>query len=367
MTNQPEEVDISSIDWPSDDDAPADMEPVPGKYVSPIPKDVEPEPVVALELKPTPEPTILAVTAEVSAPVVSEVAVAQVSTNLPSAPIGTLMDPDVLRAGLARLAENKKIIDEFVRSQLKEDVDYGRIHISSNCQNRYNPKDCKIAGHFSKPNLFKPGQEKIFALFGITGKIQRDDVTLTMFENKKGLVAYICEMWKDGLLIGEGRGAADISEKNGWTVNSCVKIAEKRARMDACLTLGFSEYFTQDMEDGAIDASGAPVNAAPARRDSRPTPLPAARPPVQTRAAGEVQVITAVIEVSDVAFRKMKTGKEYAIVKTTAGKEVFAWQNTMDDFVVGHKARVQIEINDRGASVKEFLEDLSVPNDEEGA
>jgi len=56
------------------------------------------------------------------------------------------------------------------------------------------------------------------------------------------------------VLAGEGRGAADITEKQG-SANTAIKIAEKRAKLDAVLaTGGLSDFFSQDLEDvAAVD------------------------------------------------------------------------------------------------------------------
>lgn len=134
--------------------------------------------------------------------------------------------------------KRREIVADFVNSQLKEGVDYGVIEATS-----------KSGASFkSKPTLLKPGQEKIFSLFGLTARLEKDTDTLDMLGNEHGLVAYVCYVYKGTQLIGEGRGAAKVGDK-GRDANSTIKIAEKRARMDACLTLGFSEYFTQDMDD----------------------------------------------------------------------------------------------------------------------
>ena len=53
-----------------------------------------------------------------------------------------------------------------------------------------------------------------------------------------------CELvYRDtGEIVGEGRGAARLDEFRGWTENNCLKIAEKRAQIDAVLrTVGLSE------------------------------------------------------------------------------------------------------------------------------
>lgn len=153
-----------------------------------------------------------------------------------------------LKKATSKMAEQRKVITEYVREQLVEGVDFGRIHINKNCPNKYEPKKCKVEGHFSKPVLFKPGQEKIFSLFNLTAKLYRDVETLEMVGNPEGLVALICKVYRNNVEIAEGRGAAKIGD-NSRDANATIKIAEKRARMDACLSLGFSEFFTQDIED----------------------------------------------------------------------------------------------------------------------
>jgi hypothetical protein len=78
---------------------------------------------------------------------------------------------------------------------------------------------------------------------------------------EKGVVAYKAIVMMNGQPVAEGRGASSVAEKTGKSYdnqpgrvdyNAVVKIAEKRARMDACLSLGFSEFFTQDLEDGGF-------------------------------------------------------------------------------------------------------------------
>lgn len=154
---------------------------------------------------------------------------------------------NTLRSALREQTEQRKIIKEFVKGHLEEGTDYGRIHVLSKdkCSNQYN---CKIDYHFSKPVLFKPGQEKLFSLFQITATLERDAETYTMLPDTKGLVAYKCVMYRNGVEIGEGRGSAVVGDSRR-DANATIKIAEKRARMDACLSLGFSEYFAQDLDD----------------------------------------------------------------------------------------------------------------------
>lgn len=171
----------------------------------------------------------------------SELAIAQ-----PAALTSQLSLPALKRAVRDEKAKRQIIID-FVRDQLVEGTDFGKIHISKNCPNKY---ACKLSAHLSKNNLFKPGQEKIFSLFQINSRLEKDNETLDMVGHGKGVIAYVCRAYRDGQLVAEGRGASSVGED----ANKAIKMAEKRARMDACLSLGFSEFFTQDLEDPQIDS-----------------------------------------------------------------------------------------------------------------
>lgn len=155
---------------------------------------------------------------------------------------------DELQKSLTVVTEQRKIVKEFVQENLVRDTDFGSIHVvgKDRCKNQYN---CTVKYHWSKPVLFKPGQEKIFSLFQIRDTIQKDTETYEMLPDIRNLVAFKCTMFnRSGEKIGEGRGSAVVGDK-GRDVNATTKIAEKRARMDACLSLGFSEYFTQDLDD----------------------------------------------------------------------------------------------------------------------
>lgn len=152
---------------------------------------------------------------------------------------------DQLRNALGSQTEQRVLIKEFIKHHLVPDVDFGHIHVVKNCANQYS---CVNRYHFGKDMLFKPGQEKIFSLFGITSVLERDEETYKMLPETKNLVAYKCLAKRGDNVVAEGRGAAVLGDK-GRDVNSTIKIAEKRARMDACLALGFSEYFSQDLDD----------------------------------------------------------------------------------------------------------------------
>lgn len=165
--------------------------------------------------------------------------------------------------------EQRNLINDFIKSHLKEGTDYGKIHVVKNCVDEDRKRgSCEKDYHFSKPILFKPGQEKIFSLFGITDELTKDLETYEMLPGVNGLVAYKCVMYRGDQRIGEGRGAATLAGERS-DPNSVIKKAEKRARMDACLSLGFSEYFTQDLDDPEYESQRSMANTRAANEAER--------------------------------------------------------------------------------------------------
>lgn len=152
-------------------------------------------------------------------------------------------NPVVLEQRIKLHEATRKVMTDFISRNMKEGQDYGKI--------TFVKRDGSTAE--SKNTLFKPGSEKFCSLFGIQPRFRVDLETREMLGNKPGLVAYVCElMTKDDKIVGEGRGVADLSEKQNWSANNAVKIAEKRAQIDAVLRSGgLSDFFTQDLEDEA--------------------------------------------------------------------------------------------------------------------
>jgi hypothetical protein len=213
-----------------------------------------------------------------SAPATGDAGV-QAEGDLPALPetddSGVSLPPETLRQMAAAEEARREIVREFIGRNLKVGVDYGTI---------------MTGRRESKPSLFKPGAEKMCLLFGLRSKFNADRATLVMAGNPPGLFAYVCRLIdRQGRIVGEGRGAADLTERNGWTVNNAIKICEKRAQVDAILRVGgISEIFTQDLED--MDQRGEPEaaprrpaqtygEAAPAPRSAPEAPAPRAAAP----------------------------------------------------------------------------------------
>lgn len=149
----------------------------------------------------------------------------------------TAMSSKDLKAAVKLMNDQRQIIRDFVSQNLIDGVDFGKIKATSKSGKEFE----------SKPTLYKPGMEKILSLFGLASELEKDIETLEMTDIKNA-IAFKCNITRNGQKIAEGRGAAVVGDM-GRDLNATIKIAEKRARMDACLSLGFSEYFTQDMDD----------------------------------------------------------------------------------------------------------------------
>ena len=132
---------------------------------------------------------------------------------------------------------------ELQKKLLKENVDYGY--------------PAKRRDQFQKPSLYKSGAEKLSQLFKFIPRFKE----LRVVEEPKFVFYKIqCDLVKiiDGeeIIFGTGFGVANSAEKTHWAknplgnANSILKIAKKRAHVDAVLTtLGASTVFTQDLED----------------------------------------------------------------------------------------------------------------------
>ena len=143
------------------------------------------------------------------------------------------VDLDSIENGLQKISRFQQI----VQKTLKRGHDYGVIPGTD------------------KPTLLKPGAEKILMLMGLTSEYH---ITERIQDYDKGFFAFTvrCELYKNGIKITEGVGHCNTKERkyrnqDPYTLaNTCLKMAKKRAQIDATLTVAsLSEVFTQDIED----------------------------------------------------------------------------------------------------------------------
>lgn len=187
-------------------------------------------------------------------------------------PLTLIQDMDV--QAVSETLKKVRSLQSTLKGILVENYDYG-----------------KIPGCGEKPTLLKPGAEKILMAMGITSTYELIEHTEN-FDNK-GFFAYTvkCILLKNGAKITEGLGHANSKEKK-WALefvyekdlppgadkellkkkkiesskgtfykyeveadanskaNTILKMAKKRAQIDAVLTVAsLSEIFTQDFDD----------------------------------------------------------------------------------------------------------------------
>lgn len=185
----------------------------------------------------------------------------------------TLINEIDVRAVAATLSKVRSL-QATLKGLLVEDYDFG-----------------KIPGCGDKPTLLKPGAEKILTALGLTSSYQLIEHTEDFKD--KGFFSYTvkCTLEKNGIKITEGLGNANSKEKK-WAfeyvnekdlpkgtdkellkskkveskfgtfykyeveadanskANTILKMAKKRAQIDAVLTVAsLSEIFTQDFDD----------------------------------------------------------------------------------------------------------------------
>lgn len=149
----------------------------------------------------------------------------------------------------------RKVLTKYVRDNLIEGVDYGSIEGTSRSGAKFQ----------SKKGLFKPGGEKLCSLFHLTPRFEKDNDSWVMFGQRSGVVCYVCRLYNQaGEVVGEGRGVASMTE-SGATENKTVKIAQKRAQVDAVIRFAaLSDVFSQDIETvGADELAGETGNRSP--------------------------------------------------------------------------------------------------------
>lgn len=157
--------------------------------------------------------------------------------------IQSFIDVERIETSLKRITEFK----ELAIRQLKKGVDYGVIPGSG------------------KPTLLKPGAEKLLTCLELTSTF---DIVDSYRDMEKNVFSYTvrCSILRGTRLITQGMGCCSSCEmEHGGQIaskglkgefppdaaeNFCLKIARKRALIDACLTAtAMSETFTQDMEE----------------------------------------------------------------------------------------------------------------------
>jgi hypothetical protein len=135
-------------------------------------------------------------------------------------------------------AQHYKLMVEFVKVQMVENIDYGTIPGTS------------------KPTLLKAGAEKLCRLFSLRPSYELIHF-VTDFDKPLFHYHYRCTLVRQGEMVGQGDGCCNSREKKYDSqkykiydlTNTIVKMAQKRALVAAVLSsCGASEFFSQDLE-----------------------------------------------------------------------------------------------------------------------
>ena len=139
----------------------------------------------------------------------------------------------------SRLSILQKGLQEYILSELKEGMDFGKVD------------------GYSKPTLLKPGAEKICRYLELSIEYTVEH----RYEDwEKGFFLYEVKVrlrqLDNGTVTAEGIGSANTKEAaftqpDGYPhLNTVIKMAKKRALVDATLNVSAtSGHFTQDVED----------------------------------------------------------------------------------------------------------------------
>lgn len=115
--------------------------------------------------------------------------------------------------------------------------------------------DFGVIPNTKTPSLLKPGAEKIVWNYGLETRYELEKA-IEDYESGFFFYRFRCELWKNGVHITDGYGSSNTRErKNGSAsgfdvANTALKIAKKRALVDAAILVGqLSGLFTQDIEN----------------------------------------------------------------------------------------------------------------------
>lgn len=177
----------------------------------------------------------------------------------------------------AEMTRRTAMLKDYVREHMSEGEDYG------------------IIPGGNKPTLFKPGAEKLNAVFGlsplveINNRIEDWDASFVAYEVKVTLLNK-----RTQAIEAEGVGSCNSRERKyknqdaANVANTILKMAKKRALIDATLSATrASGMFTQDLEDLDLSAQGD-FNRAPQRNYDNPQARQSAPREVSAASAGDV-------------------------------------------------------------------------------
>ena len=157
----------------------------------------------------------------------------------PNAPLD--MPTETFKKAMERRDENRRMLLQWIKSNLKPDIDYGRVHLNEWCQyaRAGSPNLCRDITHWSTPMLFKSGAERITGVLGLIPcfpNLHQYELA-AVHKQEISTVVLKCELKTSSGRIGaEGAGASDVKQLNG-DLNFAIKTASRRAFVDAVVKI----------------------------------------------------------------------------------------------------------------------------------
>jgi hypothetical protein len=226
---------------------------------------------------------------------------------------------------LKQVTDRVNLVHKVLETVMKRDTHFGAV-----------------PGCGAKMVLLKPGADVLAMTFRLVPQFA---VTRTELPDGHREYDVTCSMYgADGAMLGQGVGSASTMEKKyryrkdakgnatenadiADVYNTVLKIAKKRAHIDATLTVtGAADLFTQDL----IDEDAEPVKQAPAMPTRKAEPqaqAPAAQPetkPTQQTETHSGETVTGLVEVVT-SKPTARGGKRYGV------KVDGVWYNTFSD------------------------------------
>lgn len=162
---------------------------------------------------------------------------------------------------------------EEANARIREFQRYVREHMTEG-------EDFGVIPGSSKPTLFKPGAEKLNALFGYAPHVE---ISNRVEDWDKGFIAYEVKVSlinkRTQQIEAEGVGSCNSRERRyarqdaAGIANTILKMAKKRALVDATLSATrASGLFTQDLEDMDFTPASAPAPTSTPMEQRSPAP-----------------------------------------------------------------------------------------------
>jgi hypothetical protein len=155
--------------------------------------------------------------------------------------LATLPDPAIVKERLARAVEYREMINDHIKSQFVKDIHYYKYHFLASCK----IVNCKIKEHLSPSwEITARGAEKLLQDFTFFTDFKTDEDAKKNFPGVVGLVCLTCFIYTlEGKFYASGRGNAKTGPYSDE--NRTVKIAKKRALIDALKSSGLIADFTK--------------------------------------------------------------------------------------------------------------------------